>query len=170
MTVGPEGSSWRRLVAAPNVRRLGAWLAWWGLLMSLWIIVDDSVATDELLAGAGAAALAALLAELAGHYLAALRMRVGWLGPALRLPLDVARDTWIVFGALARTLIRREAPRSIFREVPVAFGAQTPAGNLRRALLIGARSLAPNTFALGIDAERNVMVVHQLDPEHAGRR
>ena len=29
-------------------------------------------------------------------------------------------------------------------------------------LLIGGRSLAPNTFVLGIDPERDVMVVHEL--------
>ena len=49
---------------APFARRAGAWLAWWVLLTSFWVILDDSIAADELLAGAGAAALAALLAEL----------------------------------------------------------------------------------------------------------
>ena len=29
-------------------------------------------------------------------------------------------------------------------------------------LLVGANSLAPNTFVLGIDRERDAMVVHQL--------
>ena len=29
-------------------------------------------------------------------------------------------------------------------------------------LLVGGRSLAPNTFVLGIDEDRDVMVVHQL--------
>jgi hypothetical protein len=29
-------------------------------------------------------------------------------------------------------------------------------------LLTGARSLAPNEFVVGIDAERDVMVTHQL--------
>ena len=58
--------------------------------MSLWVIIDDSLASDELLAGAGAAALAALLAEIAGHQAGTrLWMRVKWIGPALRLPGDV---------------------------------------------------------------------------------
>jgi hypothetical protein len=29
-------------------------------------------------------------------------------------------------------------------------------------LLIGGRSVAPNSFALGIDSGRDVMVIHQL--------
>jgi multisubunit Na+/H+ antiporter MnhE subunit len=137
--------------------------------MALWIIADDSVATDELLAGAGAAALAALLAEAAG-YQAATRpwLRMAWLGPALRLPVDVARDTGVVFVALWRKLAHNEAPRSAFLEVPVRFGPQTTEGATRRALLVAGRSLAPNRLALGLDAERNVLVLHQLVADHEG--
>src|ERR1700729_1970872 len=89
----------------PLAGRAGAWLAWWVLLMSFWVILDDSIATDELLAGAGAAALAALLAELVTHQAASrFRMRISWLVPALRLPGEVARDTVIVYAALWRRL------------------------------------------------------------------
>jgi len=137
--------------------------------MALWIIADDSVATDELLAGAGAAALAALLAEVAG-YQAATRplLRTAWLGAALRLPVDVARDTAVVFIALSRRLAQGEVPRSAFLEVPVQFGQQTNEGAARRALLIAGRSLAPNRLALGLDAQRNVLVVHRLVPDREG--
>jgi hypothetical protein len=53
----------------PIARRIGAWLVWWVLLMSFWVVVDNSIASDELLAGAGAAALGAFLAELAFRHL-----------------------------------------------------------------------------------------------------
>ena len=44
-------------------------------------------------AGAGAAALGALVAEGAGHQAATrFRMRIGWLGPAVRLPGQVAGE------------------------------------------------------------------------------
>ncbi|HTU04764.1 MAG TPA: hypothetical protein VMG13_04350, partial [Trebonia sp.] len=66
--------------------RAATWLAWWVLLMSLWVAVDDSLRSDELLAGAGAAALAALAAEVASHHAAArLGLRAAWLARALRL-------------------------------------------------------------------------------------
>jgi hypothetical protein len=65
---GPGGGQrQRRPPEIPAARRAGAWLVWWVLLMSLWVIVDDSIALDELLAGVGAAALAAFLAELVTH-------------------------------------------------------------------------------------------------------
>ena len=66
----------------PRLARAGTWLVWWVLLMSLWVMLDDSLATDELLAGAGAAAIAALVAELATYQAATrFRMRIRWLAP-----------------------------------------------------------------------------------------
>ena len=143
--------------------RVGAWLVWWVLLMSLWVALDDSLATDELLAGAGAAALAALVAELAS-YQAALRfqLRIQWLAPALRLPGQVVRDTAIVYAALWRRLVRGEQPDSAFVTEPVRFGDDTPAGVTRRVLLIGGRSVAPNAFALGLDRDTQTVVLHRL--------
>ena len=86
---------------APVARRAGAWLTWWVMLMSFWVILDDSIATDELLAGAGAAALAAFLAELVTYQAAArVRLRARWLARVFELPGQVAGDTVIVFAAL----------------------------------------------------------------------
>jgi len=161
---GPSAGQRRRHQrGVPVGRRAATWLVWWVLLMSFWVILDDSVALDELLAGAGAAALAAFLAELVTYQAATrFRLRVEWLLPALRLPGQVARDTVIVFAALGRRLLRGEQPPSGFREIPVPFGGRGDEDVTRRVLLVGGRSVAPNTFVLGIDSERNVMIVHQL--------
>jgi hypothetical protein len=51
--------------------------------MSFWVMLDDSINADELLAGAGAAALAAFFAELVSYQAATrFRMRIEWLVPA----------------------------------------------------------------------------------------
>jgi multisubunit Na+/H+ antiporter MnhE subunit len=148
---------------ASLARRAGAWLAWWVLLMSFWVALDDSVATDELLAGAGAAALAAFLAELVTYQAAArMRVRAGWLARVLGLPGRVAGDTVIVFAALWRRLAHGEEPPSGFRRRPVGYGDDTAEGRVRRTLLIGAASLAPNSIAVGLDREAGTMVIHQL--------
>jgi multisubunit Na+/H+ antiporter MnhE subunit len=147
----------------PTARRVGSWLVWWVLMMSLWVMLDDSISTDELLAGAGTAALAALFAELVTYQAGArFRMRIEWVVPALRLPGQVARDMVTVYAALWRRLARGEQPTSTFLELPARFGDDSPAGVTRRTLLIGGMSVAPNTFALGIDQGRDVMVVHRL--------
>jgi multisubunit Na+/H+ antiporter MnhE subunit len=135
-------------------------------MLAFWVMIDDSVATDELLAGAGAAALAALLAEVVTYQAATrFQMRLRWLVPALSLPGQVARDTLIVYRALWRRLAHGEQPPSAFLEVPARFGDDTPEGITRRALLVGGTSVAPNTFVLGMDSERDVMVVHRLVAE-----
>jgi multisubunit Na+/H+ antiporter MnhE subunit len=161
---GPlAGEPRKRALDLPWARRAGSWLIWWIGMMSFWVMLDDSIATDELLAGAGAAALAALLAERVTYQAAArFRLRIGWLVPALRLPGEVARDLVIVYAALWRQLAGGQQPDSAFTELPARYGDDSPAGVTRRTLLIGGRSLAPNTFVLGIDAERDVMVVHRL--------
>jgi multisubunit Na+/H+ antiporter MnhE subunit len=160
---GLAGDARRR--AAPGsslARRAWSWLAWWIVLMATWVIVDYSISIDELLAGAGAAVLAAFLVEVAS-WQAAVRFgaRTGWLVPALRLPGQVLAGTATVFAALGLRLLRTE-PRSGFLAEPVTVGPDTPEGKLRRAVLVGEQSLAPNKFVLGIDADRGVMVVHKL--------
>jgi multisubunit Na+/H+ antiporter MnhE subunit len=147
----------------PVTRRVGSWLVWWVLMMSFWVMIDDSINTDELWAGAGAAALAALLAELVTYQAATrFRMRIKWVIPALRLPGEIARDTVTVYVALWRRLVHGEEPPSAFLELPTRFGDDSPEGLTRRTLLIGGASVAPNTFALGIDRDPDVMVVHRL--------
>jgi hypothetical protein len=156
---GPlAGESRERAPAGRSlVARVGAWLAWWLVLTSFWVALDDS------LAGAGTAAIAALVADLACYQAAVrFRMRLRWLGPALRLPGQVAGDTATVYAVLWRRLARGEQPGSGFVTEPVRYGDGTAEGMTRRVLLIGARSLAPNEFALGIDAETNTMVLHRL--------
>jgi multisubunit Na+/H+ antiporter MnhE subunit len=150
----------------PRARRVGSWLVWWVLMMSFWVMLDDSISTDELLAGAGAAVLAALLAELVTYQAATrFRMRIQWLVPALSLPGQAVRDTGIVYRALWRRLVRGEQPPSAFLELPARYGDDSPEGMTRRALLVGGTSVAPNTFVLGIDKDRDVMVVHRLVAE-----
>ena len=144
-------------------RRAGAWLAWWVLLMSFWVILDDSIATDELLAGAGAAALAAFLAELVTHQAAArVRIRARWLARVLGLPGQVAGDTVIVFAALWRRLARGAGAAQRVPGLPVRYGDDTAEGRTRRALLIGGKSIAPNSIAAGIDKDTDTMLIHQL--------
>jgi multisubunit Na+/H+ antiporter MnhE subunit len=163
MTSPLAGEPRERRYATPVIRRVGSWLVWWVLMMSFWVMIDDSVNTDELLAGAGAAALGAFVAEVVTYQAAArFRMRIDWLVPALRLPGQVVQDMVTVYAALWRRLAHGERPPSAFAEIPARFGDDSPEGVTRRVLLIGGHSVAPNTFVLGIDKDTDLMVVHKL--------
>jgi multisubunit Na+/H+ antiporter MnhE subunit len=159
----PPGEPPPAAARRPRGPRVATWLAWWVLLMAMWVAVDDSLAPDELIVGAGAGALAALAAELIG-YQAVLRYRIKatWLARTVLLPGQVARDTVAVFAVLARAVVTGSRPHGAFRELPVRYGDDTPLGETRRLLLTGAHSLAPNEFVLGLDKDRGVMVVHRL--------
>jgi hypothetical protein len=112
---------------------------------------------------AAAAALAALLAELVtGQAAARVRIRARRLARVMGLPGQVAGDTVIVFAALWRRLAHGAEPPSGFRVLPVPYGDDTAEGKIRRALLVGGESIAPNTFVLGIDQATDTMVIHQL--------
>lgn len=131
--------------------------------MGFWTWIDDSILTAELIVGAIVAALAAALLELAQHQaMSHLKVRFEWLIPVLRLPRKVLAETVTIFVALARRLLRGEDPPSSFRTVPVDETADDADGATRRALIVAMASFAPNSFALGIDRERSVMVVHEL--------
>jgi multisubunit Na+/H+ antiporter MnhE subunit len=170
MTGPLAGEPRERQHDVPVARRVGSWLVWWVLLMAFWVMIDDSVNDDELWVGAGAAAMAALVAELVTYQAATrFRMRFEWLVPALRLPWQVARDMVTVYAALWRCLVRGEQPPSAFLELPARFGDDSPEGATRRTLLIGGSSVAPNTFALGIDKDTDVMVVHRLVAKEEGK-
>lgn len=162
------GSPRRRDQERAFASRAGSWLGWWAVLMSFWIALDYSLDLAELLVGAGVAAAGASASELVAHQTAShFRIRIRWLASTFRLPGQVIRDTVIVFAALWRRLVRGEEPASGFLDVRKEWGDESPVGMTRRVLLTGATSVAPNTFVLGMDRERDVMVVHHLMlPDH----
>jgi multisubunit Na+/H+ antiporter MnhE subunit len=160
---GDRGPS-RRGNAVVFPRRIGAFLLWWLVLMVLWVWVDDSTDTPELLVGAAVAGMGALFAELVQYQAASpLRIRIEWLAPLSTVPVQLLRDLWVVFGALWRRIVRGEFPKSAFEEVPV--DAERGAGaraSTHRSVLVAIASITPNTFALGIDPDRETMIVHRL--------
>lgn len=144
-------------------RRIGAFVVWWTLLMALWVWIDDTIALAELLGGAAVAAMGALFVELVSYQTGTrFKARVEWLSPLVSLPADVVKDTLLAFQVLWSRLVRGEEPDSGYRVLPKAFGDDSAEGATRRALLTGGRSIAPNTFVIGLDRDTDLMVVHQL--------
>jgi multisubunit Na+/H+ antiporter MnhE subunit len=141
------------------MRKFQTWLAWWILLTAFWLMIDDSLRADELLAGAGAAALAALLVTaVRGETGERTRPRLAWLTRTATLPGQVIRDTIIVFAALGRRLTTGELPGGGYAEVP----ARSHQDATRRVAATWAGSLAPGSFVVDLDPGRDVMVVHRL--------
>ena len=145
-------------------RRLAAWSAGWLFAAALYLLLIDTTDTPELIVGAGAAVLAATGFELAREQqtVGGVRARLRWLGrlhrPLIKVPSDIAVLTALAFGQLVR-------PRNTigaFRAVPFRCGDDDALETGRRALAESLGSFAPNTIIVGVDAERELLLGHQL--------
>lgn len=153
--------------AAPRRRRwLRAGVAWWLALFAIWMLLVDSLARPEVIAGMGAAFLALPVALLVSARVERrFQMRARWLRELRSAPFFVLRDSLLVLRALCLHVIGRETMRGEFRLVPWSPAeGDDVAANSWQAFTVIATSIAPNTYIIGVDPERGVALAHQLTP------
>jgi multisubunit Na+/H+ antiporter MnhE subunit len=147
------------------LRRLRFWIAWYVALVVLWLAFVDTFATEEVLLGLVAAAIAATAAELVrSQDLVRFGMRVSWLRDLGGLPWQILRDSWVLAVALWRHCTGHPV-RGVFRVVPFPSEADDARSAGRRALATVLVSAAPNTVVVGVEGGEGEMLVHQLVPE-----
>lgn len=145
------------------IRRAIAWSAGWVAAGALYLLLIDTTVLPELLVGAGAAVLAATGLELAREQaLVGESVRPRWLTRLHRPLLTVPKDIAIVTLMALRAVVHRPDSMGTFRVVPFAETEDGQYQSGRQALAQAAGSLAPNTFVVGIDEEREVILAHQL--------
>jgi multisubunit Na+/H+ antiporter MnhE subunit len=154
-----SGQSRRALLT----RAAFGWLTAAVFAAAFYLLLIDTTDLPELIVGGVAAALAATGSELARQQrVVGESLRLRWLGrlyrPLLRVPLDVAQ----LSAAAVRQLLHPRARVGEFRTVKFICSGDERRDDGRAALAIAAGSFAPNTMVVGIDHERNVMLVHQL--------
>lgn len=148
----------------PVLRRVAAWSAGWLFAAALYLLLIDTTDTPELIVGAIAAAIAATGFELARQQqtVGGLRARLHWLRrlhrPLLKVPSDIAVLSMLAF----RQLVRPRSTNGVFRSVPFRCGDDDALETGRRALAESLGSFAPNTIIVGVDAERELLLGHQL--------
>jgi len=145
------------------VRHVAFWIGWWIALFWLWLLLAGEWNRIEVVAAAGAATVAATLAELArarSGIVPALPLRA--LTDIPQLLVMIVADFGIVVWALLVSLARREVVRGSFttRELSrpddaAAFGA--------RAWVALAASYSPNAYVLDVATDATVLV-HDLVP------
>jgi hypothetical protein len=147
---GPRGGG-----GAAGARR--AWLCWWAMLTALWLALADSRRLEEVVAAVAVGALGATASVIVrAQRDVVLRPHARWVLEALRTFGRWPRDLW----ALARALPSRPAGRIV--EEPFAATGEDPRSAARRALAVVGGTLAPNSIVVEIDAERGVLVRHDL--------
>ena len=146
-------------------RRAFAWTVGWIFAAALYLLLIDITDLPELIVGAGAAVLAATGLELAREQgIVGESIRWHWLARLYRPLVRVPRDIAVVSAMALLALVRRERSVGRFRAVPFRGADDAPHETGRRALAEAAGSFAPNTFVVGIDGERGMILAHQLKP------
>jgi len=138
--------------------RLGYWLAETAFLFGFWLLFVDQFTLHELIVGAAAAALAATGTELVrGTEHPRFLPHWIWLAQAWRLPWRIVHDC----GLLVRNLVRGGDGRLV--SVPFETGESEARDTARRTLGILYTTLPPNTLVIGIDRQKNTMLLHVLE-------
>ena len=147
------------------MKHVASWLGWWVALFWLWLLLAGEWNRVELVAAAGAATIAASLAELA-------RSRTNLAAtPPLRALSDLPQllamvvvDFGIVAWALLASAARREVVRGSFHSRELSRGRRDSHGAGPRAWVALAASFSPNAYVLDVDPESAVVVLHDLVP------
>lgn len=143
--------------------RIAWWVGWWLALLGLWLLLV-TVSVAEVVAGMVAAALAATAAEVVRvQGLVRFDPDPRWFLRAWKLPRSVVRDCWILGVALVHHLGGHPV-NGAFRALPFRSGGDDDRAAARRALIVPALSVSPNTYVIGIDEQADLMLVHQLVP------
>ena len=139
------------------------WLLWYVPLFGLWLLFVDTLAKEELVLGAIAAAAAATAADIVrAQDLVRFRMRPRWVLGVAGLPKQTVTDSWLLAVALWRQLRHPGSVRGLFRVLPFPAEADDARSAARRALVTGVISIAPNSYVVGIEHDEGCMLVHQL--------
>jgi multisubunit Na+/H+ antiporter MnhE subunit len=145
--------------------RAAGFVGTWLLLAATWMLLVDRPNFAELMTGAAVATIATVGSELVRvERRQAMRLPAHGLARAWRPVGRAPADLALVCVAIARQVFERRPARGVLRALPFRHGGDDPRATGRRALAEGLGSFAPNTIVIGIDDERNVILVHQLVP------
>ncbi|MBV9918423.1 MAG: hypothetical protein JO153_18140 [Solirubrobacterales bacterium] len=132
------------------------------LSASFYLLLIDNVQSPELYALAGVALLATLafwLSREQGFTEAAITWR--WLLGAGRAFVRVPAQIVLLAGEALAQLVAPRRARGSWRAVPFR-GGESAEDVGRRALTEWFGSVAPNAIVIGIDPDRELLLVHQL--------
>ncbi|HLY86016.1 MAG TPA: hypothetical protein VKO84_05840 [Gaiellaceae bacterium] len=143
------------------MRHVVAWIAWWVALFWLWMLLAGEWNHIQWIAAASAAAVAATIGEIARSRAdVAPRLPVRWLARFGSVPHQIVIDFGIITMALWRSLLHRSVVRGEYR----AHRSPAAEGQSARAWAAWAAQFSPNAYVVEIDAERELVLVHDLVP------
>lgn len=145
------------------MRALSSFAVWFAALEVVWLLLVGTFQSTEVIAGLGAAALAAAFAELLRRRgLLSYRVAPGLLVRAWRLPMLVAFDFVLVTRVLVTAMARRRRVSGSWVRVPFEV-EDGPRGRWQRAFAVATSNGAAN--AIVVDLDDGDAVMHALRPD-----
>jgi multisubunit Na+/H+ antiporter MnhE subunit len=130
---------------------------------AFYLLLIDTVSLPELYAGAGATLLAGIAYEISREQgFAEASISPAWFARGWRVVVRVPVHVALVSREALAQLFTLRQRRGVFRAVPFEAGGDGSRAAGRRAITEALGSLAPNTIVIGIDPDRNLLLVHQL--------
>jgi hypothetical protein len=136
-----------------------------GLLIGggFYFLLIDTTSLPELYVLAGVAVACAVAFQLAREQgFVEARVLPWWLLRSWRLIWKIPSDIVVVCWEALAQLVRPRAVRGVFRATAFGSTHPSPTDTGRRALAETVGSVAPNTIIVGVDAERGLLLTHQL--------
>lgn len=132
---------------------------------ALWLLLVDEADEPNLIAGGACALLAAGFASLVQSLRSVhAKPRPAMLRYAYRPLMLLMTDTARVVSALIARGVLRQPVTGRWRAARYKANGQTPEEVARRVLTEWGASAGPNRYSVGIDVERELLVVHELVP------
>ena len=149
--------------AGPRRKRYLAPVAEWACLATLYLVFAGKTSLDECVAAVVVGGLAAALRRwLLGREGQGLRPGRVPMHTLLHPLAALARDSAVVGGALLRRVLWRRPLAGGFAEIRFDAGGVDPRDAARRAIVMTAISLAPNTFVVDVAEGRDRLIIHRL--------
>ncbi|HET7624100.1 MAG TPA: hypothetical protein VFM25_02455 [Verrucomicrobiae bacterium] len=131
-------------------------------LFYFWLV--SKAQAQQLVAGAiigivVTAAMAALASQVKWHFFPSAR---GVGSTLLRLPGKILRDIGVLTMALCRALMNGTRPTGSFKEIPFSAGGNDARSAGRRAMVEAGMCAPPNSIAISVEENKNVLLAHQL--------
>lgn len=142
-----------------------AWILLLGGLIGggFYFLLIDTASLPEVYVLTGVALGCAVAFELAREQgFAESAINPMWLLTAWRVALKIPWDIALLCGDALAQLVAPRQTRGVFRAAPFGATDKTTTDTGRRALTEWVGSLSPNTIVVGVDTERQLVLVHQL--------